>query len=40
MEVSPGMVTFPALAIFNVVLGFNLLGNALRDVLVPRLRGT
>ena len=30
---------FPGLAIFIVVLGFNLLGDALRDVLEPRLRG-
>ena len=29
----------PAVAIFLVVLGFNLLGDALRDVLEPRLRG-
>lgn len=30
---------FPGLAIFIVVLGFNLLGDALRDVFDPRLRG-
>jgi ABC-type dipeptide/oligopeptide/nickel transport system permease subunit len=30
---------FPGLAIFIAVLGFNLLGDALRDVLEPRLRG-
>jgi peptide/nickel transport system permease protein len=30
---------FPDLAIFLAVLGFNLLGDALRDVLEPRLRG-
>ena len=30
---------FPGLAIFVVVFGFNLLGDALRDVLDPRLRG-
>lgn len=30
---------FPGLAIFLAVLGFNLLGDALRDVLEPRLRG-
>ena len=29
---------FPGLAIFTVVLGFNLLGDGLRDVLDPRLR--
>jgi ABC-type dipeptide/oligopeptide/nickel transport system permease subunit len=28
-----------SLAIFTAVLGFNLLGDALRDVLEPRLRG-
>ena len=31
---------FPGLAIFVVVLGFNLMGDALRDVLDPKLRGT
>jgi len=31
--------TFPGLAILVVVLGFNLLGDGLRDVLDPRLRG-
>jgi ABC-type dipeptide/oligopeptide/nickel transport system permease subunit len=30
---------FPGLAIFTAVLGFNLLGDALHDVLEPRLRG-
>jgi peptide/nickel transport system permease protein len=30
--------TFPGLAIFLVVLGFNLLGDGLRDVVDPRLR--
>ena len=29
----------PGMAIFLVVMGFNLLGDALRDVLDPRLRG-
>ena len=29
---------FPGLAIFLVVMGFNLLGDGLRDVLDPRLR--
>ncbi|MFO8059370.1 MAG: ABC transporter permease [Bacillota bacterium] len=32
------MTTFPGLAIMVVVLGFNLLGDELRDVLDPRLR--
>ncbi|MBY6274080.1 MAG: diguanylate cyclase, partial [Bacillaceae bacterium] len=31
-------VTFPGLAIMLAVLGFNLLGDGLRDVLDPRLR--
>ena len=36
---APWAGIFPGLAIFIVVLGFNLLGDALRDVLEPRLRG-
>jgi peptide/nickel transport system permease protein len=32
------LVTFPGLAIFLCVLGFNLLGDGLRDVIDPRLR--
>jgi peptide/nickel transport system permease protein len=36
---APWAGLFPGLAIFIVVLGFNLLGDALRDVLEPRLRG-
>lgn len=40
VEVSPWLIVFPALAISIVVIGFNLLGDALRDVLDPRLRGT
>lgn len=35
----PGLITFPGVAIFGVVLAFNLLGDALRDALDPRLRG-
>lgn len=35
---APWAGIFPGLAIFLVVLGFNLLGDALRDVLEPRLR--
>ena len=35
---APWAGIFPGLAIFIVVLGFNLLGDALRDVLEPRLR--
>jgi len=32
------LTTFPGLAIFAAVLGFNLLGDGLRDILDPRLR--
>ena len=32
------MTVFPGLAITLAVLGFNLLGDALRDVLDPRLK--
>jgi peptide/nickel transport system permease protein len=35
---APWLVNFPGLAILVTVLGLNLLGNALRDVLDPRLR--
>jgi len=33
------LITFPGLAIFITIMGSNLLGNALRDVLDPHLRG-
>ncbi|MEX2245775.1 MAG: ABC transporter permease [Dehalococcoidia bacterium] len=36
----PHLVIFPGLAISLAVLGFNLLGDTLRDILDPRLRGT
>ena len=39
VEVSPWLLVFPALSIFIVVFSFNLLGDALRDTLDPRLRG-
>ncbi|MCX6021333.1 MAG: ABC transporter permease [Chloroflexi bacterium] len=39
MEVAPWMAIFPGIAISVAVLGLNLLGDALRDVLDPRLRG-
>ena len=39
-QVSPWLVTFPSLAVVLAVFAFNLLGDALRDVLDPRLRGT
>jgi peptide/nickel transport system permease protein len=38
MEISPWMAIFPGLAIMLVVLGFNFLGDGLRDVLDPRLK--
>jgi peptide/nickel transport system permease protein len=38
MELSPWMAFFPGAAIMIVVLGFNFLGDGLRDVLDPRLR--
>ncbi len=34
------LIIFPGMAIFLAVFGFNMLGDALRDVLDPRLRGT
>jgi peptide/nickel transport system permease protein len=37
---SPYAATFPGLAIFLTVMAFNLLGDGLRDLLDPRLRGT
>ena len=36
---SPWVVVAPGTAIFLLVLSFNFLGDALRDVLDPRLRG-
>ena len=38
--VSPWIVSFPGVAIMLSVLGFNLLGDGLRDALDPRLRGS
>jgi len=35
---APHLVLFPGLALFLVVLGFNLLGSALQEILDPRLR--
>lgn len=37
MELAPWMAVYPGLAIMVAVLGFNLLGDGLRDVLDPRL---
>jgi len=38
MELAPGLAVYPGLAIMIVVLGFNFLGDGLRDILDPRLR--
>jgi ABC-type dipeptide/oligopeptide/nickel transport system permease subunit len=38
MITAPHVATTPGLAIMLVVLGFNLLGDGLRDALDPRLR--
>ena len=38
MEQAPWLLAFPALAIMLSILGFNLLGDALRDVLDPKTR--
>jgi ABC-type dipeptide/oligopeptide/nickel transport system permease subunit len=35
---APHVATFPGLAIFMAVLGFNLLGDGLRDALDPRFK--
>ncbi len=39
MYLAPHVTLFPGLAIFTTVLAFNLLGDGLRDLLDPRLRG-
>ena len=33
------LLVFPGIFIFVAVLGFNILGDALRDILDPKLRG-
>ncbi len=38
MELAPWVAVFPGAAVMLLVLGFNLLGDGLRDVLDPRLR--
>lgn len=38
IEVNPWIVLFPGLVIFLTVLGFNMLGDGLRDALDPRLK--
>lgn len=40
MYTAPWLLNFPGLAIFVTMLGFNFLGNALRDTLDPKLRQT
>jgi peptide/nickel transport system permease protein len=39
IEEAPWVAVFPGLAILVTILGFNLLGDGLRDVLDPRLKG-
>ena len=39
LEQQPALSVAPGVAIFLLVLAFNLLGDALRDILDPRLRG-
>ena len=40
MRIQPGLAIYPGLAIGILVFSFNLFGDALRDVLDPRLRGS
>lgn len=40
MRTQPGLAIYPGIAIGILVFSFNLLGDALRDVLDPRLRGS
>jgi peptide/nickel transport system permease protein len=40
IAIAPHMVIWPFLALATAVFGFNVLGDALRDVLDPRLRGS
>jgi peptide/nickel transport system permease protein len=40
MRSAPGLAIYPGIAIGIVVFSYNLLGDALRDVLDPRLRGS
>jgi peptide/nickel transport system permease protein len=39
METAPWITIFPGVAILITVLGLNLLGDGLRDLTDPRLRG-
>ena len=38
LEIAPWLSLYPGLAILVTVLGYNLLGESLRDTLDPRLR--
>ncbi len=38
LQNAPWVITFPGLAIFFVVIGFNLFGDGLRDALDPKLK--
>ncbi|MBI3458399.1 MAG: nickel ABC transporter permease subunit NikC, partial [Candidatus Rokubacteria bacterium] len=40
LTTAPWVAVFPGLALMLAVLGVNLLGDGLRDVLDPRLRGS
>ena len=40
IEIAPWLAIFPGLFLSLAVFGVNLVGDALRDVLDPRLRGT
>ena len=40
MRTAPWLTIFPGISIMLVVLGFNFLGDGLRDALDPRLRGS
>lgn len=39
LEEAPWMATFPGMVLLITILGFNLLGDGLRDVLDPRMKG-
>jgi peptide/nickel transport system permease protein len=38
METAPWLLIFPGVTIMISILGFNLLGDALRDILDPKMR--
>ena len=40
MEVAPRLALYPGLALTITVYCFNMFGDAMRDLLDPRLRGT